>query len=95
MAAASEISVTTLRRLFVSVLNKKPIEVMTGIQMEVATRLLETTNLKYESVAAQTGFTSPRSFARFFAAQVGCSPYRWRLKVRTIVREAEDWTSTH
>lgn len=81
MAAAVEISVTTLRRLFLGVLNKKPFEVMTEIQMEIATRLLETTDLTYDSVAAKAGFASPRAFARFFTARVGCSPRRWRLKV--------------
>jgi AraC-like DNA-binding protein len=87
IAAAAEVSVTTLRRMFKSVLNKKPLEAMTGFQMEIATRLLETTNLKYESVAAKAGFASPRAFARFFTAHVGCSPHRWRLKVRSIAQQ--------
>ena len=84
IAAAVEISSTSLRRFFIGALNKKPYQVLTEIQLEVATALLETTDLKLASVAAKAGFGSSRAFVRVFTTQMGCSPRVWRLKVRAM-----------
>ena len=85
MAAAVGVSSSYLRRFFKSRLNRQPHQVMMDIKMEVAARLLATTTLNQDAIAATAGFASVRAFTRAFCAHKQCSPGTWRLRARADI----------
>jgi AraC family transcriptional regulator len=82
VAAAVHVSPSHLRRLFMTVLKQNPRSVLGQVQIEVAMRLLASSDLKIESIAAESGFASSRDFARVFSSHQGCSPSDWRRTVQ-------------
>ena len=82
VAAAVHVSPSHLRRLFMMVVKQSPRAVLGNAQVEFAMRLLSGSDLKIESVAAESGFASARDFSRVFSAHQGCSPSDWRRKVQ-------------
>lgn len=47
-------------------------------RLELAMRLLATTNLYVQAIAAEVGYQSPISFDRFFKARLGITPQQYR-----------------
>jgi AraC-like DNA-binding protein len=90
VAAAVHVSPSHLRRLFMMVLRQNPRAVLGNAQIEIAMRLLAGSDLKIESVAAESGFASARDFSRVFSARKGCSPSDWRRRVRLPGDEATE-----
>jgi len=88
VAAAVHVSPSHLRRLFGTVLKQSPRAVFGNSQIEIAMRLLAGSDLKIESVAAESGFASARDFSRVFSARKGCSPSDWRRRVRPAGAES-------
>jgi AraC family transcriptional regulator len=80
VASAVHVSPSHLRRLFTTVLKQNPRAVLGNAQIEIAMRLLSGSDLKIESVAAESGFASARDFSRVFSAHLGCSPSDWRRR---------------
>ena len=80
VAAAVHVSPSHLRRLFTCVMKQNPRAVLGNTQIEIAMRLLSGSDLKIESVAAESGFASARDFSRVFSAHLGCSPSDWRRR---------------
>jgi AraC family transcriptional regulator len=95
VAAAVHVSSSHLRRLFITVRGQGPRAVLANAQVDVAMRLLAESDLKIESVAAESGFTSARDFSRVFSARKGCSPSEWRRKVQPPYVEPETGRNIH
>jgi AraC family transcriptional regulator len=90
VAAAVHVSPSHLRRLFATVFKQSPRAVLGNTQIDIAMRLLAGSDLKIESIAAESGFASARDFSRVFSARKGCSPSDWRRKIQPLGGEREN-----
>jgi len=61
-------------KLFKSVTGKTFIEYLTDKRIEIARKLLKTTDLKTYQVAEKTGFQTPEYFSKIFKKMTGYSP---------------------
>jgi AraC-like DNA-binding protein len=80
LAEHCHVSAEHLRRLCLRELGRTPMEHVTYIRIQRAQELLETTDDKLESVAAQVGYRSSDVFARAFTRCVGMPPSRYRAR---------------
>jgi AraC-like DNA-binding protein len=55
-------------------------ELVNAVRRELVLRYLETPSYSLGQIAALLGYASPGSFTRWFIAQYGVSPARWRKK---------------
>jgi transcriptional regulator GlxA family with amidase domain len=78
VARKAAMSVRTLSRNFRAQAGITPAEWITRSRVRSAQRLLETTGLDVEQVAAHCGFGSPSVLRQHFAAVVGTSPVAYR-----------------
>jgi AraC family transcriptional regulator len=90
VAAAVHVSPSHLRRLFMTTLKQSPRVVLGNAQIEIAMRLLSGSDLKIESVAAESGFASARDFSRVFSAHLGSSPSDWRRQAQIALDSHEN-----
>ena len=90
MAVASGVSSSHLRRLFHSVMERSPLEVLKSRQLERARFLLRTTSLTVEQVGRASGFQSLSSFSRSFKQQIGVAPQYWRSGQLVIDRQQSE-----
>jgi len=67
-----------LGQLFAKAKLKSPIEVIHEIRLRHACHHLKESSLSINEVATKCGFSSARSFCRFFRKMKGCSPETWR-----------------
>jgi two-component system response regulator YesN len=56
---------------------------ITGLRMEFAGRLLSSSDLKVDDIAAQTGFSSASYFNLVFKKTFGMTPTQYRKKTQT------------
>ena len=56
---------------------------ITGLRMEFAARLLTSSDLKVDAIAAQTGFSSASYFNLVFKKNFGTTPTQYRKKIKT------------
>jgi transcriptional regulator GlxA family with amidase domain len=88
LARRSAMSVRHFSRVFRAEVGVPPAAYVEKVRLETARRLLETTALPVEGVAAAAGFGTPESLRRTLARRVGLSPreYRSRFGARTPAR---------
>jgi len=80
LAAQCHVSAEHLRRLCLRDLGRTPMEHVTYMRIQRAQELLETTDDKLESIAAQVGYHSSDVFTRAFTRCVGMPPSHYRLR---------------
>jgi len=78
VAAAANISVRHLRRLFQEVRNESPQIAFTKLRINRAMEMLSRSDAKLEVVAAECGFASGSDFSRVFRSYRKVSPDTWR-----------------
>lgn len=78
IADHAAISVRSLNRQFREHFGTTPMGMLTTIRVDRARRLLETTTLPMEQIAAQAGFGSYASLRHHFLRSVGISPQKYR-----------------
>lgn len=78
LAHAGACSPATVHRLFHQYEGQAPGNWLEHLRIEAAERLLRTTNLRIQEVAAHTGFKDPFHFSRFFKRATGISPSAYR-----------------
>lgn len=78
VAAQFYLSPYYLSRLFRRVTGQSIVDFINVRRIEEARRLLETTDLRINVVAEQTGFSTTAHFRRVFREQVGISPVQYR-----------------
>lgn len=81
LAEVVRLSPTHLAHLFTARLGISPIRYLRRIRLEHARRLLETTELTVNEIAARTGFTDPLYFRRMFKQATGSTPTAMRRQV--------------
>ena len=72
-------------RVFRAEVGCTPATYVERTRVEVARRLLETTALSVEQVAAAAGFGTPETLRRAFGRRVGASPTEYRERFRPLV----------
>ncbi len=83
VAARFYISPSYLSRLFRRVTNLSIVEYINGVRVMAAKNLLETTHLRIEELAAQSGFSTSAHFTRVFKQGTGLSPHQYRKMYQT------------
>jgi transcriptional regulator GlxA family with amidase domain len=82
LAARAAMSPRHFARVFRAEVGCTPADFVERTRVEVARRLLETTNLAVEEVARAAGFGTVETFRRAFARRVGASPRQYRDRFR-------------
>jgi AraC-like DNA-binding protein/mannose-6-phosphate isomerase-like protein (cupin superfamily) len=67
-----------LRRLCMKELGRSPMQHLTSLRMDLARRLLATTEDKLEVIAGEVGYANAAVFCRVFKRWVGVVPGEWR-----------------
>ncbi|MBH1933185.1 helix-turn-helix domain-containing protein [Streptomyces sp. AV19] len=83
LAAHASMSVRTFCRRFRAETGMPPGQWLSRRRLDHARRLLETTDLPVEQVAAQAGFGTAASFRQHLAADIGVSPTAYRRTFTT------------
>ena len=83
LAAAVNVSQTHLVHLFSARLGISPMRYLRQVRLEYAKRLLATTALTVNEIAARVGFNDPLYFRRTLKHAVGCTPTAFREQQRT------------
>lgn len=81
IAAKSGISISRLERLFRSVLNLSPQQMLQKIRLEKAIKLLKNPNKSVIEIAIQCGYADHSAFSRQFKHLTGLSPSDFRKSV--------------
>jgi AraC family transcriptional regulator, activator of mtrCDE len=74
LAARANASRASFVRMFQRVVQRAPLEFLTEIRLELASRKLRTTSLALMEVAAEAGYQSESSFSRAFRRRFGRPP---------------------
>jgi transcriptional regulator GlxA family with amidase domain len=80
LARRAAMSVRHFSRVFRAEVGVAPATYVEQVRVETARRLLETTVLPVEGVAAAAGFGTPEAFRRTLARRVGLSPREYRAR---------------
>jgi transcriptional regulator GlxA family with amidase domain len=80
LARRAAMSVRHFARVFRAEVGLTPATYVEKVRLETARRLLETTALPVEGVAAAAGFGTPESLRRTLARRVGLSPREYRAR---------------
>jgi AraC family transcriptional regulator of arabinose operon len=78
LAAAVSLSPSRFAHLFTRQLGRSPMRALREARLRHAARLLESTDLSVDRVAAASGFASPFHFSRVFRARYGVPPGAYR-----------------
>ena len=84
LAARIGMSPRHFARVFRAEVGCTPAAYVEQVRVEVARRLLETTGLPVDDVAAGAGFGTPETMRRAFARRVGASPTEYRDRFRSF-----------
>jgi transcriptional regulator GlxA family with amidase domain len=84
LAARVAMSPRHFARVFRAEVGCPPAAYVEQVRVEVARRLLETTSLSVEEVAATAGFGTTETLRRAFARRVGASPSDYRERFRSF-----------
>lgn len=83
MARRAGLSDRHVTRLFREELDTSPARYVEQVRLEAARAMLENGDDPVSTIARQTGFGSPESMRRAFAAQLGVTPGAFRARFRT------------
>ena len=87
LAREAGFSPAQFRRVFHDWAKMSPHEFLQRERLELASKLLESTNLSVEEIARRCGFSNASTFARTFRAFANFSPAAYRQAVRTMAQE--------
>jgi transcriptional regulator GlxA family with amidase domain len=83
LATRAAMSPRHFARVFRAEVGCTPAAYVEQVRIEAARRLLETTGLRVDEVAATAGFGTPETLRRAFARRVGASPTEYRDRFRS------------
>lgn len=78
IAASAAVSVRECLRCFRSGIGQSPTDYLISYRVDVAKKLLQSTDKPITRIAQDTGFSSPAYFSKTFRAHTGCSPQEYR-----------------
>jgi AraC-like DNA-binding protein len=80
LAAAANVSRSSLDERFRQVLGRSPIRYLTDWRLHLAKELLATTDLGVVAIARRVGYESEEAFSRAFKRAHGAAPAHWRAE---------------
>lgn len=80
LAEMCEISTVHFNRIFKKLYNTTPSRYMNSLRIETAKTMLKSTDTPISLVAEKCGFSSTYYFSRYFKAETGTSPLKYREK---------------
>lgn len=80
LAEASGYSMNQFTRVFQFLFKIKPVEYLTRLKIEEASRLLRTTTVELSEVASRCGFYDQSAFTKAFRKQMGITPQKYRQR---------------
>ncbi|MFD3501300.1 helix-turn-helix domain-containing protein [Streptomyces sp. NPDC058676] len=86
LAGSVRLSPSRFAHLFTEQLGRSPMRALREVRLHHAARLLESTDLSVERVAAASGFASPFHFNRVFHERYGMPPGAYRTGVPMVGR---------
>ncbi len=86
LAAALQVSRTTLFREFQRAYGQSPKQVLDVLRLDHAKELLAHTTARIKQVSRACGYQSEAYFSRVFRARFGAPPGAWRARLQTISR---------
>lgn len=87
IADAAAVSTRECLRCFRSAIDRSPIEYLTDYRLQMAMKLLETTELSVTEIALRTGFGGSSYFSKMFRRTYGTTPNAHRKTVRALREE--------
>jgi transcriptional regulator GlxA family with amidase domain len=90
LARRAHLSARHLSRLFRRELGQAPGAYVEAVRVEAARRLLETTRLGMDAVAARCGLGSPETLRRAFLRTVGVTPSSHRARFQNPVAAVKE-----
>ncbi len=84
LCSVGNVSVSTLRRLFIQSVGVSPYEWILQTRLEQARYYLRTTSDSITQISLKTGFEDPSYFVRFFHRREGKTPRQYRLSAYLI-----------
>ncbi|WP_278932496.1 helix-turn-helix domain-containing protein, partial [Moraxella osloensis] len=81
LAKYIDLSVSQLERLFKSVLNLSPTQMLQKIRLEYAIQLLNNTNLSIIEIAVRCGYSDHSAFTRQFKHMTNLTPSAFRKEI--------------
>ncbi|MGP4112876.1 GlxA family transcriptional regulator [Streptomyces sp. 4N509B] len=94
LAARAGVSERHLTRLFLAHLGQTPARYVRLTRVEAAARLLVTSRLSQERIAARCGFSSAETLRQAFTARYGVSPSHYRATQSATRSATHDWAGT-
>jgi AraC family transcriptional activator FtrA len=88
LATQACVSLATLHRRFRSELGLTPLQWLTAQRIDLARRLIESTNLDFETIAARSGLGTAANLRMQMRQQVGLSPSEYRQRFSLAPRRA-------
>lgn len=82
LAERSSMSRATLARQFAQKGALSPLDLLTTIRVQVASQLLETTELPLGEIAERVGYQSESAFSKVFQKRTGLTPFGYRRNLR-------------
>ena len=89
IADSAAVSTRECLRCFRSAIDRSPIEYLTDYRLQMARKLLETTDLPVTEIALRTGFGSSSYFTKMFRRTSGITPVAHRRSCRALQEERE------
>lgn len=80
MAAQSGLTERSFLRRFKKATGQAPLEYIQTLRIEEAKQMLETTELGFDDIAAEVGYTEPSAFRHLFRKLVGITPSSYRAR---------------
>jgi transcriptional regulator GlxA family with amidase domain len=80
MAAEAGLTERSFLRRFRKATGQSPLEYVQTLRIEEAKQLLETTDLAFDAVAAEVGYSEPSAFRHLFRKLVGTTPSAYRRR---------------
>lgn len=81
LAAEAGTCRTVLTERFARYLGEAPLSYLTRWRLQLASRLLETSQKSIQQIAAEVGYDSEAAFNRAFRREYGAPPARWRRRL--------------
>ena len=78
IAAAASVSKRECLRSFRAGIHRTPMEYLTDYRIDMAKKLLRTTDLPITQIALQTGWCSAAYFSKIFRESCGTTPFAYR-----------------
>ncbi|MBB6486044.1 GlxA family transcriptional regulator [Rhizobium lusitanum] len=84
LAARLAVSERTLHRRFLQAVGQPPLSYLQTLRIEVAKRLLETSDINFETVSQNVGYTDFGTFRDLFKRKTGLSPRDYRRQFTKV-----------